>query len=219
MSNIIIFGVETFAEQLYDFMQEGNQKVAGFCIDSAYMPDYKKKYGLPVVPYEDLEKYFSPDEYGIIFAIGYSQMNKLRKDHIEDAKRRGYNIESYIHPSAIVNAEKMGYGNIVMEGVIIGQGVCVGNGNVFWPDSHVAHHTIVGDYNFFTISSVVAGNVNVSNQCVFGANCTVKNSLSIAEGTLVGAGAYLSQSTEPWSVYVPARSYKLEGKSSLDFKL
>lgn len=25
--------------------------------------------------------------------------------------------------------------------------------------------------------------------------------------------------TDPWSVYVPPRSYKLEGKSSLDLKL
>ena len=41
----------------------------------------------------------------------------------------------------------------------------------------------------------------------------------VKDGTLVGAGAYIAHTTDEWSVYTPPRTYKLEGKSSLDFKL
>ena len=219
MDKVVIFGTEQFAEQLMDFFEADERSIAGFCTDKAYLPQNRKLRGLPVVAYEELEDHFPPAEYGILFAMGYTKMNMVRKERMDDAIRRGYTIESYTHPSAIINAEKMGYGNIIMEGVILGQGVSVGDGNIFWPAAHVAHHTSVGNYNFFTISVAVAGNVKIGDFCVFGANCTVKNSISIEDGTLVGAGSYIAHSTEAWSVYAPPRTYKLEGKTSLDFKL
>ena len=221
VKNIIIFGLEQFADMMYRLLEEEPEyHVCGFCVDEVYIDGLKEKNGLPVVAFEKLEEKFSPAaEYGIIFCIGYTDMNRLRQKRMEEAKARGYCIESYRHPTAIIQAEEIGEGNIFMEGVILGQGSKVGMGNIFWPMAHVAHHTIVGNYNFFTISCAVAGNITIRDYCVFGNNCTIKNGIEIKEGTLVGAGAYIAHTTDAWSVYVPTRSYKLEGKSSLDFKL
>ena len=144
-------------------------------------------------------------------------MNSFRAKKTAEAERKGYEILTYIHPSAVVNANKMGKGNIVMENVTIGPFVEIGDGNVFWANAHVAHHTCVGNYNFFTISVAVAGNIRIGDFCFFGNNCTIKNYLDIADRTLVGAGCYISKSTEPCGVYVPQRSIKLENKVSTDF--
>lgn len=218
--DIIIFGLEQFAEQMYSLLKNsGDMRVKAFCVDRAYMPSREIWGGKMVVPFEDLENHFKPSEYSILFCIGYTDMNRLRKKRMEEAIARGYSIAGYQHPTALIQTDKIGYGNIFMENVIIGQGVEIGNGNIFWPATHVAHHTHVGNYNFFTISTAVAGNIHVHDFCVFGANCTVKNGVEIKDGTLVGAGAYIAHTTDEWSVYTPPRTYKLEGKSSLDFKL
>lgn len=220
MTNIIIFGLEQFAQQMYGLLyREPDIKIKAFCVDRVYMPLNYERGGIPIIPFEDLESYFKPSECSILFCVGYTHMNQLRKERMDEALSRGYSIIGYRHPTALIQTDKIGYGNIFMENVIVGQGVEIGNGNIFWPAAHIAHHTQVGNYNFFTISVAVAGNILIHDFCVFGANCTVKNGIEINDGTLVGAGAYIAHSTESWSVYTPPRTYKLEGKSSLDFKL
>lgn len=219
MKKVIIFGLEQFAEMIYCLLKKEGREVCAFCVDDAFLNGEKQKMGLPIVAFESLKEKFEPSEYGIIFCIGYTDMNRLREKRIRQARKWGYEILSYRHPTAIIQAEEIGVGNIFMEGSVVGQGCKIGEGNIFWPMSHVAHHTNVGNYNFFTISCAIAGNIKINDYCVFGNNCTVKNGIEIGEGTLVGAGAYIAHSTDSWSVYVPPRSYKLEGKSSLDFKL
>lgn len=220
MDKIIIFGLEQFAGQMYRLLNRSPEvRVEAFCVGKEYMPLGGERGGIPIVPFEDLEKYFRPSEYSILFCIGYTHMNQIRKKYMDEALARGYSVAGYRHPTALIQTDKIGYGNIFMENVIIGQGAEIGNGNIFWPAAHVAHHTSIGNFNFFTISVAVAGNIQIHDFCVFGANSTVKNGIEINDGTLVGAGAYISHSTEAWSVYTPPRTYKLEGKSSLDFKL
>lgn len=175
--------------------------------------------GLPVVPFEKIESVYPPDTYDMMFAIGYKRMNTVRKSRMEAAIAKGYRIASYIHPSALIQTNDIGIGNLIFENVTIGDKVHIGDGNIFYPVAHIAHDTSIGNYNFFTVSSVVAGNVEIGNCCVFGANSTIKNGICIADSTLVGAGAYISANTEEGSVYVPQRSFKLEGKSSFDFEI
>lgn len=219
MKNIIIFGLEQFAMQMFHLLKQDSEvTIKGFCVDKKYLPE-NHRGGYSVYAFEDLENYFTPDEHSILFCIGYTKMNQVRKEKMESARKRGYFIASYCHPTALIQSQKIGYGNIFMEGVIIGQNTEIGNGNIFWPAAHVAHDTHVGNYNFFTISTAVAGNIVIHDFCVFGANSTVKNNIEINDGTLVGAGAYISHTTDAWSVYTPPRSYKLEGKNSLEFKL
>ena len=171
------------------------------------------------MPFEECGQIYAPDEHELLFCIGYHRMNHTREEKFAQARAMGYTIASYRHPSAIIQADSIGEGNIFMEGVVIGQGVKIGEGNIFWPCSHVAHHTTVGNYNFFTISCAVAGNIVIHDHCVFGNNCTIRNGIDIAEGCLIGAGAYIAHSTEADSVYVPPRSYKLEGKKPMEMHI
>ncbi|MFT4106038.1 MAG: acetyltransferase [Lacrimispora sp.] len=219
MKNVIIFGVNQFAEMLYYYLLKENEyKVCAFTVDNDYC-DEENFLGLPVVAFENVQEFYSPDEYAIFICAGYKNMNNVRTFKFQQAREKGYKIMSYIHKTAIVLTDDFGEGNIVMEGVTIGVMCRIGDGNVFWANAHVAHHTIVGDYNFFTISVSVAGNIRIHNNCFFGNNCTIRNGLDIADYTLVGAGAYISKDTEKDSVYVPQRTIKLEGKKSIEMNL
>lgn len=219
MKNVIIFGADQFAEIIYEFLKnDNNMKICAFTVDEKYknVSEYR---GLPLVAFENVEKIYPPEQYDIMICLGYTNMNNVRKEKYRQAREKGYKVVGYRHPSAIVLTEDYDESSIIMEGVVIGQGCKIGEGNVFWPKAHIAHHTTVGNYNFFTISCAVAGNIEIHDNCVFGNNCTIKNGIDIASYTLVGAGAYISKSTEECAVYVPPRTYKLEGKTSFDFKL
>lgn len=219
MKKVIIFGTEQFGEILYHYLNEEKKyEICGFVVDKKYK-NIDVFCNLPVIEFETVENVFDPKEYGMFICIGYTQMNNIRELKVNEAKKKGYIILSYFHPSAIVLTKDLGIGNIVLEGAIIGPFCKIGDGNVFWSKSHIAHHTIVGNYNFFTISVAVAGNVLIGNNCFFGNNCTIKNNIEIKDRSLIGAACYVSEGTEEGRVYVPPRSIKLDNKASIDINL
>lgn len=219
MRNVIIFGTDQFAELLYFYLQDDKEyNVVAFTVDRQYMKTCEL-HGKPVICFENIEKEYNPQEYGLFLCIGYNWMNQVREQKYKEAKNKGYKIMSYCHPSSLVSTKDIGEGNIIMEGVIIGAFAKIGKGNVFYAKAHIAHHTIIGDFNFFAISVAVAGNVLIKNNCFFGNNCTVRNDIRIDSFTLIGAAAYISEDTMLGDVYVPARSIKLAARKSIDFNL
>ena len=213
MKKTIIFGTSQFAQILKVYLEKQDIYISGFTADREYIsPVLKEK----VVPFEEVENYFPPDENDIIFSIGYTSMNRIREVKFREAKKKGYEIKNFIHDTAIVLSEDIGEGTIIMEGAKIGPFCKLGKGNIIFADAHIAHHTEVGDFNFFAISAAVAGNVRIGNNCFFGANCTVRNSIKIKDYSLIGAGAYISHDTKEKGVYVPTRAIELLGKNSAD---
>lgn len=172
-----------------------------------------------MVYFENLENMFPPSQYSVFICIGYSNMNAGRKDAYQRIIEKGYQVSTYIHPTALVQTEDIGEGCLVFENVTIGAYCSVGVGNIFYPCSHVAHHTHIGDFNFFAVSCSVAGHVTVRNQCFLGNNCTTKNGIVLMDKTLVGASAYLAWDTAIGDVVVPPRSFKLENTFSSDIRI
>lgn len=220
MKKVVLFGLGQFADMMYSYLHaQAGYQICAFTVDRQYLLPSMQYNGLPVVAFEELREHYPPEEYGLFLCLGHTDMNRARRDKFREAKKMGYRILSYTHPTATVLTEDFGEGNIILENATIGAFCTIGKGNVFWPCSHIAHHTSIGDFNFFTISVAVAGNIHIHNNCFFGNNCTIKNGIDIADYTLVGAGCYVSKSTKAHGVYVPARSVCLEGKTSDDFHL
>lgn len=219
MKKVIIFGLAQFAELLAYYLTESNEyEVAAYTVDAKYIPSSSEGLKYPVIPFETLDNIYSPREYGIFICAGYNQMNHVRERAYMRAKRMGYEVLSYIHPTAVILTNKIGEGTIILEHAVVGPFAKIGTGNIVWASANIAHHTCVGNFNFFAIASVVAGNVEIGNNCFFGSNCTIKDGIHIRDYTLVGAGCYVAHDTETYSVHVPARSDVLEGKSSLDMR-
>ena len=101
-NKIIIFGIGEQAE-MADFLFEHDSdcEVAGFTVNKNYLqlPSFRDK---PVFPFESIEKEFSPSEYRMFVAIGYSQMNKTRQKTFQEAKKKGYQLASYVSSKAII---------------------------------------------------------------------------------------------------------------------
>ena len=191
----VIFGTTDFGKMLrFYFEKYADVQIVAYTVDKG-----SDVYdGLPAVAYEEVEKVYPPEEYTMVIALGYKKMNQIRQQKFEDAKRKGYTIENFIHPSAVNDAVEIGEGNIILEHVTL------------------AYGTKLGNSNFFSVDSVIAGKTTVKNNCFLGINCTVLGNRTLADATLVGAGAFVKENTEPYSVYVPARSICLENKKSTE---
>jgi FlaA1/EpsC-like NDP-sugar epimerase len=89
MSKIIIFGSGDIAQiAKYYFDIDSDHEVVGFTLDSPYIK--KETFeGLPVYPFEEIEKIFPPSEYQMFIAIAYGDMNRLREKNSMKQNKKG----------------------------------------------------------------------------------------------------------------------------------
>lgn len=214
MKDIFIFGTNDFAQMLYwniQYQTKSEFHVLGFVLDDSY---YESKHccGLDVFPYSKI--LMETTVRDIFICVGYSRMNQNRKDIFERLLKDGWHFPNYIDETASVRTDYIGMGNIIFEGSRLSIQSSIGNGNIFYPNSHLAHHSTMGDFNYVTICASISGHVEVGNCCFFGANSCTRDKIRIQDRSLLGAGCYLSKSTDhPDGVYVPPRSIELQRKS------
>jgi sugar O-acyltransferase (sialic acid O-acetyltransferase NeuD family) len=152
-------------------------------------------------------------------ALSYAQMNRLRSEKYDIATAKGYTLPSYVSPNCSYMSQfAPGDNCFIFEDNTIQPYVRIGNNVILWSGNHIGHHSIIEDHNFISSHVVVSGHCHIESFCFLGVNSTLAHTVRIAEGTLLGAGAIITKDTEPNSVYVPARSVKLE-KTSDQFKL
>lgn len=214
----VIFGTSNFSQMMYWYLsQDASEKVAGFCVEDAFFSDQMLD-GLPVVPYSKVKKEFPPDEFQVLLAMGTTQMGDVRERLFNSFKKDGYVLRNYIHPSALLQGCRLGEGNIILERVLVQPFSSIGNGNLIWYQSSIAHNNKIGDFNTIAGGASLSGFVQIENHCFVGNNATVRDHVCIASYTLVGAGCYVDRDTEAHGVYVPTRSLRLE-RDSREFRV
>ncbi len=100
--------------------------------------------------------------------------------------------------------------------MIIEESVSLGNANLLYGGSLIAHETVVGDFNTFSVKAVVAGCTVIRHHCFIGAAATIKDHIVLEDYVFIGASAYASKSMEKYSVLVPSESRILTDKKSID---
>ena len=86
MKNIIIFGPNDLGRLLKFYIDTTDKRnIVAFTVDREYM-ESESFLGLPVIPFDEIETYFSPDEYEILLAIGNKRMNEIRKNKFFECK-------------------------------------------------------------------------------------------------------------------------------------
>lgn len=213
---LIIFGTGDIAQLAkYYFDIDSLYEVVGFTVDKDYCLSSTFE-NLPLVAFEDIEKKFSSNEFEMFIALSYAQMNKLREIKYLKAKEMNYKIASYISSHcSYLSQFSPGDNAFILEDNTIQPYVKIGNNVTLWSGNHIGHHSTIESHNFISSHVVISGHCVVEPNCFIGVNATVGHQVTIAKETLVGAGAIITKSTEEASIYVPAKSIKLEKKSSV----
>lgn len=222
MKKIIIVGVNEYAQMIRYYVENENLSpcvVSGYAIEKQYIDNDYSNLDLPVYALEDLLHESEKEKYCFLLAIGYSDMNRIRERLMCKILNAGFQILSYIHPTAVVSQKSIiGIGNIIFENVLIQPFVKIGDGNVIQASSNIMHHTSIGNYNFMAANTTINGQVEIGNNNFIGSGAVIRNRVSLSNYCLVGAGAYIDKDIADNSVIVPSRSVKLD-KSSFDIKI
>ena len=220
MKPIVLFGTGTVAEVVYYYMvNDSGLDVAAFAIDRAYKTG-DSFFGLPLVEFERVAEHYPPEEYSMFIAVGYADMNALRAKRLAQAREKGYEIISYIHPEAGIPKDcKYGDNCFIMSRALIHPFVELGHNVFVWSGALIGHHSKIGDNCWIASCANIAGRVTVGENCLFAVNATVGNRATIGSHAFLGANTLLTKDLADKQVLVAesTKPFRLDSQQFFKF--
>ena len=200
---IVIIGTSEFAEIAFEyFTHDSPYEVVAFSVEQEYL-DKKELFGLPVVPFENLEKQYPPESYSVFVAITYIQLNRVRARLYAEAKSKGYSAVSFVSPHAFVwKNVKIGENCFIFENNVVQYNVEIGNNVILWSGNHIGHRSVIHDNCFISSHVVVSGYCNIGKNSFLGVNTALAHGIKIGEDTVTGVGAVVVKDLEGGKVYI-----------------
>ena len=202
MSDVVLFGVGDFAQVACEYLRKDSpHEVVGFTVNERYIEE-TELLGLPVVPYEQLEERFPPSQCAMFVAVGFSGVNKTRRELYDECRGKGYELISFVSSHAMHLGEvELGDNCFVFEANVIQPFVRIGSNVIIWSGNHIGHHARIGDHCFIASHVVISGNVTIGEETFVGVNATFRDGVTVAPRCLIGAGALIMKDTEEGGVY------------------
>jgi len=218
MSKVVIFGAGKISDVAYfQLTNDSPHEIVAFTVDSPYLAQVEK-YGLPVVPFEEVNDRYPPDDYKMFIAVGYQDLNRFRAQKYEEAKTRGYELISYISSRAS-NFGKVEIGDncFILENAVIQPCTKVGNDVFFWSGNHLGHHASIGDHCYVSGQVIISGGAVVESFCFLGVNATIGHEITVGQESFIGAGTLVTKNVAPKSVYIApdTQKFRLDSDSFL----
>ena len=200
---VVLYGngqMATFAQAV--LTHDSPYEVVAFTVDDALITD-KTILGLPVVPFETVERSYPPEDFAAHIAVGFRRVNGVRAEKYGQAKEKGYELLTYISSRAFRWPDLVIGDNCwILEHTMLHPFVTIGNDVYLGSACHIGHNSTIGEHTFMAGLAGLAGDVKVGTHCFFGIHCTVRNGIKIANRCVIGAGATVLRSTREGGVYV-----------------
>lgn len=213
MSEVIVFGAGDYARIASIYLaKDSEHDVVGFTVDGSHL-ERSELLGKPVIAFEDVVRSHPPDRVKLLVAVGFSGLNKNRREVYERCKKLGYGFVTYVSSRSYQwgNVE-IGENTFVFEANVLQPFVSIGNNCVLWSGNHIGHDSTIDDHCFIASHVVISGNCSIGHSCFIGVNATLRDNLKIAPRCLIGAGAVILKDTREGDVYgaapTPARDVK-----------
>jgi sugar O-acyltransferase (sialic acid O-acetyltransferase NeuD family) len=214
MSDVVLFGVGDFAQIARIYLdKDSSHRAVAFAVHERYL---RVPYvaGLPVVAFENLTESHPPDQYAMFVAIGFSGVNRVRRDVYQQCKGYGYELISYVNSKAIYwDQLDIGDNCFVFEANVIQPNVRIGSNVILWSGNHVGHDSTIEDHCFVASHVVISGNVTIGESTFVGVNATLRDGVKVAPRSVIGAGALIMKDTVEGGVYSVRGTEPLEKKS------
>lgn len=215
---VIIYGNGAMAKVLYSYMKI-NTEVIAFTVDEECI-ESQNFCGLPLIPFDKIDKIYSPEYYQMINSIGFIEMNELREKKYYEAKQKGYKFTNYIHESLIQHDDVIIEENcIIYESVSIHPGSIIKKGTFISSNVSIGHDTQIGEFNWINSGVSIAGSCKIGKNCFFGVNSSLANNISIGTSNFISANTLVNSNTKDNEVFLsePGQPIKISSKNFLNF--
>ena len=213
MKKVVIFGTGELAQRIFFYLKDSDGQVVAFCANKSKI-DKEELLGLPVIAFENIKEKFPPSKFSMFIALAYSEMNKKRTEFFNEAKNKGYELYSFIHPSTKIWDEfEMGENCFILANNVIQPFVKIGNNVLIGSNNLISHNTIIGDNCFITSNVTMGGHITMGKNCFVGLSATINQRIKIGNECVVGAGTIISKDINDKEVYAENSSKKLPQSS------
>ena len=199
---LIVVGDSAFAEiarEYFDF--DSSFEVVAFSVERAFLK-HNELHGLPVVPFEEIESLFDPATHYVYVATVYTQLNRLRTRLANSAKKKGYQLASYVSSRSFVwRNVKVGEHCFIFEDNTVQPFVQIGSNVVLWSGNHIGHHSTIQNNCFISSHVVISGFCDIGENSFIGVNATVANNVSVGKDNWIGPNTTIMKSTESGALY------------------
>ncbi len=218
MKKVILAGNAITADIIFCYLaRDKRYEVVGLTVDDKYV-NLRGISDLETIPISRIAEEKKPQDHLIIMAMGYNNLNQNRESMYKRLKKRGYHIETYIHPDAHVYTDHpLGDGCVVLPSAVIEPHVHLGENTIVWCNVTLAHHSKVAKHCWIASGSVISGQATVKRNSFVGVNTTIINEVVVGEYNIIGGGALISKNTKPNTVHL-ARSGEEHRFSSQDYE-
>ena len=208
---IIIGGIGTgtvIAATIEDIMRESQEwELHGFLNDS--MKAGEELNGFPVLGTPDDARRFEAEGCYFIYALvttkkAYERVQKLQSLGIPEEK-----FPTLKHPTVVVSRNvRLGYGVVLMPGVVISPDAAIGNHTHLYANSFVGHNTTVGSHCLIANNASIGAFINIEDGVHVGSNCSIIERVTLGEWSVVGLGAVVVKDVPPFTTVVgnPAKA-------------
>jgi sugar O-acyltransferase (sialic acid O-acetyltransferase NeuD family) len=212
---LIIFGIGELAELAhFYFTNDSKYEVCGFALDKKYI-NSATFLDLPIIDFDNIEENYSPNEYKLFIAIGYTKLNQNRIDKYEESKSKGYELASYVSSkSTFWPGLVVGENTFIMEDNTIMPFCKIGNNVLVWVNNIIAHHMIIEDHVTITSHCAIGGNVIIKEQAFIGLNSSLRNNLTIGKGAIIGTASNVVKDVDEYKVMLgnPAKATNADAR-------
>ena len=213
MKKVIIFGTGELAQRIFFYLKDSDDQVIAFCANKSKI-DKEELLGLPVIAFENIKETFPPAEFSMFIALAYSEMNKKRTKFFNEAKNKGYELYSFVHPSTKIWDEfEMGENCFILANNVIQPFVKIGNNVLIGSNNLISHNTIIGDNCFITSNVTMGGHITMGKNCFVGLSATINQRIKIGDECIIGAGTIITKDINDKEVYAENSSKKLPQSS------
>lgn len=208
------------ARVLYSYAKNDMQ-IVGFTVDACCIPDGTSTYcGLPLVPFDVVGQHFPGDSFDLIIAMGFIGMNELRAKKYQEAKAKGYQFQSYIHPSVMKHdGVTIGENSIILDHVSIHPGTQIGIGTFISSNVNIGHDCTIGEHSYITSGVAIAGGCTLGARSFMGVNASMAHGVVTGRRNFIAANTLINRDTQDDEVFVsaPGQLFRLKSKAFLSF--
>ena len=185
MEKIAIYGFGGFSKDVSVIIDEINKEKKKYDFRGYFDDSDKCKVNSNFLGgIDELNNY--PETINLVLAFGKPSIICHVKSKIINKKIKYPNL---IHPKSNVDflTLKIGQGNIINVGTVIGRDVIMGDYNMINSNCIIGHDVQIGDFNVFSPQVAVSGNVKIHNNVFLGLNCSVVQGIEVEDEVHIGA--------------------------------